>query len=385
MPRGRPPSKVRPDNYPSHIDPTKKPEGCYWDKSGSGHWYRFVQDGTTRRRKKVAGASASLQELYNAMARQTDPDHGTLSWLNQKFIESPQHKSLSKKMQESYAYAFRIIARHPTLKANVTLSQTAVSRWTPMLIQKLIDSVAANNGPTAAKKVRDYLRRLFNWGILRELVRDNPAQAKFEMTKERKLQRLPDSAVIGQLQRFAEERGTQAKRAGSCAPYIWYMMVILRKCRLRGIEARTMTDAHLLEEGIYCDRRKGSDDNITEMDALLERAVSAAIEHRNRIWLRKKMPTPLQAKDRHVFVGVSGQPVSVSAWHSAWRRFMNLAIDEEIITREQWFGAHDLKRRGITDTEGTKAEKMLASGHRDSKGIEPYDKSVATVTPAPDK
>jgi len=60
-----------------------------------------------------------------------------------------------------------------------------------------------------------------------------------------------------------------------------------------------------------------------------------------------------------------------------------LAIKEKIIEIDQWFGAHEMKRRGITDTEGNKADKMLASGHRDSRGIQPYDKSIATVLPAP--
>ena len=47
------------------------------------------------------------------------------------------------------------------------------------------------NGPSAAKKVREYLSRLFNWGMNRNYCTINPVK-KPEMPQERKLQRLPE-------------------------------------------------------------------------------------------------------------------------------------------------------------------------------------------------
>ena len=54
------------------------------------------------------------------------------------------------------------------------------------------------------------------------------------------------------------------------------------------------------------------------------------------------------------------------------------------MTKEEWFGLHDLKRRGVTDTSGTIAERMEASGHKSLKGFEPYDKRKSIVSPSPD-
>jgi hypothetical protein len=56
----------------------------------------------------------------------------------------------------------------------------------------------------------------------------------------------------------------KAHTEGSVAPYLAPLMVITYLCRLRGIEAVTLTDANNTEVGIVCKRRKGSKDNVTE-------------------------------------------------------------------------------------------------------------------------
>ena len=38
-----------------------------------------------------------------------------------------------------------------------------------------------------------------------------------------------------------------------------------------------------------------------------------------------------------------------------------------------------LKRRGITDTEGTAEDKLEATGHKSRRMLEIYDKSIARV------
>ncbi|KFF47796.1 hypothetical protein GY26_18090, partial [Gammaproteobacteria bacterium MFB021] len=64
---------------------------------------------------------------------------------------------------------------------------------------------------------------------------------------------------------------------------------------------------------------------------------------------------------------------------SAWQRFIRLAIAERVIRPEQRFGLHDLKRRGITDTAGTRHDKLEASGHRSAAMMDVYDLSVPLV------
>jgi len=88
--------------------------------------------------------------------------------------------------------------------------------------------------------------------------------------------------------------------------------------------------------------------------------------------------------DRPIIVNTLGEPVKESAFHSAWQRFITGAIKNQVITKDDRFSLHDLKRKGITDTDGTKAEKLEASGHLDEKMLMVYDKSVPKVNPSAD-
>ena len=48
------------------------------------------------------------------------------------------------------------------------------------------------------------------------------------------------------------------------------------------------------------------------------------------------------------------------------------------------FAFHDLKRKGVTDTEGTEEDKMRASGHRSRQMMTVYNKEVPVVKPTKD-
>jgi len=50
-----------------------------------------------------------------------------------------------------------------------------------------------------------------------------------------------------------------------------------------------------------------------------------------------------------------------------------------VIAEEDWFGLHDLKRRGVTDTAGNRADKQETSGHRTESMMDVYDHSLPVV------
>lgn len=373
--RGRP--RNRNTKCPGHIDSSKLPKYCYWDDSGSGHWYTTFFEAGKQKRRRIAGSDANLSDLHKVMEQ--DGNANCLNWLANKFEKSPQFNKAGQSQQKNYKYGRGIVCSHPTLNPKMTLGQIPLKDWKPGLVQKLIDSVGEKRGPSAAKKVKEYLSRVFNWGMNREYCERNPV-GKPEMPPERKLRRLPERELLSRLVAFAKDRGSQAKRKGTCAPYIWIALEIARKCRLRGIEVFTMTDAQLLDEGILCKRRKGSKDNITRYDPILQGAINAALIHRTAV---AKM-VQIRPENRFVLVGTSGQAIKQRTWQSAWKRFMVLAIDKGVIKREERFGLHDMKRRGATDTPGTKEEKMEATGHKSIAMLEVYDTSIPVVDAAPD-
>lgn len=380
-PVGRPRSRTK--KYPPHINPSKIPDRCYWDSSGNGHWYTTIKDDVTgkRRRQWLAGPSAQHSDLHRAMERAAAKAADNLDWLGQQFIDSPQYKQVSTSQQKSYTYGFEIIKTQPTLEKGVTLGQVPISDWDTPMVQRVIDKVAVERGPSSAKKVYEYLRRLFNWAILRGLYRQvSPVAKKMELPKERQRRRNPPHDVLASVIVFAFERAQlDPHTAGSCPAYIWKALILTYETRLRGVEAFDMSDASLVDDGVLCGRRKGSNTNIARWNNNLRICVNAALATRSDIWERNGRPIPLRPEHRPLLVNENGDPVTQSGWQSAWRRFMDLAVREKVITDEQRFGLHDMKRRGTTDTKGTKLEKLSAVGLSNLNILKVYDHSVEVV------
>ena len=58
------------------------------------------------------------------------------------------------------------------------------------------------------------------------------------------------------------------------------------------------------------------------------------------------------------------------------------ALLANVITPAERFSFHDLKRKGITDTPGTRADKQHASGHKTAAMLDVYDQSRPVVRPS---
>ncbi|HHW4679393.1 MAG TPA: hypothetical protein ACQGQH_08145 [Xylella sp.] len=82
-----------------------------------------------------------------------------------------------------------------------------------------------------------------------------------------------------------------------------------------------------------------------------------------------------------MFLSEDGEPLTKSGLDSAMQRLMRRAIEDGVINEAQRFGLHDLKRKGVTDTVGTKAEKQDAAGLTEAM-MTVYDFSVPVVKPS---
>lgn len=360
--------------YPPGIDPLKLPRKCYWDNVRK-HWYtNFTVDGRNKR-AKIAEADAKMSDLHKAMEVRAGEEVDNLIWLRKKFTESVQYTQVSAGTRKDYDYCAGVVEAHPS-KLGVVIGRVPLSTWNPVASQKLIDQIAVANGPSTAAHCYRYLRRLFNWSLMRGHIKVVPL-GKVELPKERKRRRLPAHEALAKLIPFAQERGRLAAHTkGSCAPYIWKALVIGLRCRLRGIEILTMHEDQVLPKGLYCKRTKGSRDNITRWSPDLKEAVNAALAERDAIWRAVSKPIPMRKEDRLVIVNESGERVGSSTWQSAWRRFLAMAVEAGVIEAGQKFSLHDLKRRSITDTKGGRSAKLDAGGHKDERMLEIYDFEV---------
>lgn len=395
---------------PRHIDHTKIPTGVYWDgRKGAGTWYVFDRKpGDRPRRKNVAGASATLADLHAiAEARAGKASSKILRGLCEAFENSPKFKSLSVTTQDDYTYCKGVVCEFKLANGGL-FGDLVTKRITPPVIQGLIDALALGTErdkttgelvatPSKAAHAQRYLRRLFRWGRNRGFNDVNPAE-EIEMPTERKRRRLPARDTLWALVNFARERAGGRGKKGSVAPYLWAAIVIGYRCRLRPIEVRTLTDAHHTPAGVQTNRRKGSRDNITEWSPDLREAWDYLVALRTSTWSdtrdgdegkKRKRPrrvraVPIRPEDRPILVNHVGDPIGKSTFNSAWRRLLASAIEAGILSDDQKFGAHDLKRRGITDTPGTRPEKQLGSGHKNEAMLDIYDYSLPVVKPAGD-
>lgn len=184
---------------------------------------------------------------------------------------------------------------------------------------------------------------------------------------------------------YAQACGALPTRTkGSQPPYLWAVAEIAYLCRLRGIEVVTLTDANGLKEGVLTNRRKGSRDNIVTWTPRLRAAWDALIARRTKIWAAKRVATPMRAEDRLLVVQEDGSALARRVLGTAWKRLMLAAVAAGRLDADQVFGMHAFKRRGITDTKGTKPDKQQASGHKTASMVDAYDFEVPRVRPAGD-
>jgi hypothetical protein len=370
-------------HIPAHIDQTKLPIGVYYDHRGSGIWYTlFFDEGGNRRRTNIASGKALLSDLHKIMEDRDGEDRGKLKWLVDEFAASEKYKSLSALTRADYDLHSAVLTSFPT-KLGKPLGALDIDKFSIPLVQRIVDKISSEGTPSKAVHCLRYLRRLLNWGANRGYCSFVLPSRVIEIPQQRKRRRLPDPVVMAALVKFAFERGQRHRgEKGAAAGYLWQVMDIAYLCRLRGIEVVTLSDANATDEGLLTNRRKGSRDNIVRWTPRLRAAFDAAQARRQAIWSSKKMPVPLTADRRYLFVAAHGGALNKSSLDSAFQRLILLAIEEGIITADERFGLHDLKRRGVTDTAGTRADKQEASGHRSESMMDVYDLSVPVVDPA---
>jgi len=369
-------------HIPNHIDQAALPAAVYFDQRNAGVWYTLHYDETGKqRRRNIAPADVSLADLHRIMDEASNVDRGTLRYVCEQFHESDRYKKLSLKTHSDYCYSRDVLLTLPT-KLGKPLGDLEVRKFTSALVQRIVDRLADEGTPSKAAHALRYLRRVLQWGRNRGYLEVNPALG-IEAPIERKQRRLPNHQVMDTLIDRAIARGLLIRgEKGGCPEYLGYVMELAYLCRLRGIEVVTLTDANELESGILTNRRKGSRDNIVRWTPRLRSAWDHAKAYRAKVWAKRKTAIPIAPSRRNIFVASHGGPLRKSSLDTAWQRFITLALADEIITPEQRFALHDLKRRGITDTVGTRAEKQEASGHRDPKMMDVYDHSIPLVSPS---
>lgn len=377
---------------PAHIDQAALPRGLYWDKSGNGRWYVLDANPETGKpsAKTVASADAKLSELHAIVeVRAGGSTRGTITHVLEQFHASLDFTQLAKSTRDHYEDYAKAIKAYPAKHGK--LGEQFVDRLAPPVFRHLVDTIAQGKPatkpgdkavpgyPTKANHWLRYLRRAFGWGIEHGTCKTNPCRG-VKCVREVRDHRMPELAAFRNVQMYARACSLLgARQPGSLPPYLWAAMEIGYQARLRGIEVLTLTDAHNWADDLLTNRRKGSRDSLVRKNTNLARAIDAVRLYRTEVWKRKRREIPIRPEQRYLFVGEDGDPLSRRGFNTAWGRMMRNAVKDGVLAKEDRFGLHGLKHRGVTDTKG---DKKKASGHKTDAMVHLYDHELPRVDPA---
>tara|TARA_R110000751_G_scaffold6361_1_gene27162 strand:- start:295 stop:1446 length:1152 start_codon:yes stop_codon:yes gene_type:complete len=367
---------------PAHINQTKLPDGLSYDAIQNRWRFNYTDSLGKRHDKRVGSQTSKLAQILNNIERLGIEKPNTFNWLVNEYLQDARFLDLKPATQKNYLACYTLIKKQSVKQKSVTT--LLLKNWSSGLCQQINTQIAKKNGPSMANHCHSFLSLVFTYGKNYNYVTTNHATGVYK-AKCRPAQQWVSTEVYSRVLSYAKKRGsTLPKTRGSSPYYIWLMMEISYLCRLRGVETRTLTENKMLENGLQCDRRKGSKGNITIYNDRLLSVLNSAILHRDNIWRSNGYPVPISKEDRLLIVNNTGQAVSLDSFHSAWQKFINFAINDKIITNDERFSLHDLKRKGISDTAGTGSDKKDASGHRSDAMMQVYDKSLISVPAASD-
>lgn len=349
------------------FDAAQVPRGIYWHARGR-YWY--TSNGNVA--KRVAGPDAKLSDLHRIIEESEVTNRGTLGWLLELFHDSDQFKGYEARTQENFGYLRDAANEYPS-KLGGELVDAKLSAITRPGVQRMVTEIGKKT-PAKGKHLLQYLRIAFRWALnyghapgAWEKV--NPAEGVVPPKVKNEVKVPTEKEHVDTIE-VLRRAATLGREKGAVAPYLWVVLELAYLCRLRQIEIIDLSDDSILKEGVRARRRKGSNDTIVQWSPRLRAAVKEARRLRAKAWEGREVP--MLPEDRPLLVNERGTRMSRSSLNSAWARAKK-------VTGANW-GLHAMKHRGVTDTPGTKADKQLASGHKEARMVDTYDHEVATVS-----
>jgi site-specific recombinase XerD len=268
-----------------------------------------------------------------------------MSRLIEAFHKSAQYRQLAVNTQRDYLqYSKRIIRVFGHMEPGDIKAPH---------IRQFMDAMNEQNKPVAANRHHSYLSVLFGWGIAYSYCTENPAKQvrKFrEEARDRYIEDWEYDLVLN----IARQ---------SSYPYIAPMMELAYLCRARSIEVLAFTEANISEEGIFLNRAKGSNNEITAWSERLHKAVAEA---------RALFPNAPASIKRPLIHSKTGMAIPRESFKTAWQRVIAQALRSGLTER---FTYHDVKAKAVTDHAkhfaGHKTKKMEAVYNRKPDIIAP--------------
>lgn len=262
-----------------------------------------------------------------------------------KYNKSEQYKKLAPRTAKDYERYYKIITEKEI--KNGFFGDVVAEKVTPGAIRAYLDIRLKENAPIAGNKEIGYLSSAYSWAYQRDIIIiKNPCLNVTKNPKNIRQHYAPDDQYYS----FLFMPGPD---------YIPLAMEFMYLCRLRKNEALSHTRACVTDKGLEIIRGKGSKPSLITWTPRLRSLVDQCY----------KLPldvTPLKPDNLALIHDKKGQPITIGAFDSAWKR----RRADFIANGGEPFTPHDLKRKAVSDFKG---DKLKASGHRDPKMLAVYD------------
>ncbi|MEH6711596.1 MAG: tyrosine-type recombinase/integrase [Paraglaciecola polaris] len=291
---------------------------CALDATNSAVWHAY------EKLIEISKASSSVNALVH------------------EFFDSADFRELAMNTQKDYIkYSKKVLAAFGSMQSD---------KVQPKHVRQFMD-ILGQKSPVQANRHKAFLSRTYRWAFERGKVTSNPCVGvkQFKETPR---------------DRYVEDYEYQAVYNHACA-VVKAAMEISYLCMARKADVVKLHKGQLLEQGIYIKQGKTGKKQIKEWGPRLRAAVTFAKAESGKV------------ESMYVLQQKNGSPFALASFDQRWRKAVIKARLETELPLD--FTFHDLKAKGISDFEGTTAEKQRASGHKSESQISIYDRKVQVV------
>lgn len=309
-------------------------------KGKSAFEFKPKSGGTVR----LCNLDATKSKVWQEYEKQIELSNSasTVHSLLHNFMASADFRDLAIATQKDYTkYSKKLLAAFGPMHCD---------KVQPKHVRQFMD-ILGQKSPVQANRHKAFLSRSYRWAFERGKVASNPC------TGVRQFKETPRD-------RYVEDYEYEAVYAQACS-VVKAAMEISYICMARKADVIKLHKSQLLEEGIYIRQGKTGKKQIKEWGPRLHAAVTFANAAVGNI------------ESMYVIQQKNGSPFALASFDQRWRK--NIIKAREITGLPLDFTFHDLKAKGISDFNGTPAEKQFASGHKSESQISIYDRKVQVV------
>ncbi|MEI7209212.1 tyrosine-type recombinase/integrase [Pectobacterium carotovorum] len=285
-----------------------------------------------------------IWEKYDA-ANNYREEKFTLERMAERFMQSPDFIDLASDTQKDY--------RKYSAKITPVFGGMSPDSIKPEHIRKYMDKRGVKS-KTQANREKSFMSRVFRWGYERGLCKGNPCKG------------------VKQFKEIARDRYVTDDEYNAlysvAPPVVQVAMEIAYLCASRQGDVLSLTEGQILEKGIFIAQGKTGKKQIKAWTERLKSSVNNA----------RNLPIKKGISSMYIIHQATGGRYTRDGFNSRWQQ-----AKEEAITAFPHlsfdFTFHDLKAKGISDLEGTLAEKQAISGHKTISQTARYDRKIPIV------